>query len=102
MILQYFIIPYQEYNKMSKIPFSLCIPTMDRFDSFLNEYLPIYLDLKEKGVIEEIIVCDENGNDYAKILHRYNNGDPYGPIKIYKNQTKLGAFKNKLKNLQKM
>ena len=77
--------------------FSLCIPTMRRFDKFLDQYLEIYLDMKNAGILDEIIVCDENGNDYAKILHRYNNGDPYGPIKIYKNQTKLGAFKNKLK-----
>lgn len=75
------------------IHFSICIPTMDRFDDFLDEYLEIYLDMKEAGIIDEIIVTDENGNDYKKILEKY--GDE--KIRVYKNETKLGAFKNKLR-----
>ena len=43
--------------------FSLCIPTMDRFD-FLKSYLPKYIN---NNLVREIIICDENGNDYKKI-----------------------------------
>lgn len=80
---------------MDNIKFSLCIPTMDRFDEFLDQYLEIYLDFQSKGIIDEIIVCDENGNDYQKILEKYNSGDPSSPIRLYRNQEHLGVLKNK-------
>lgn len=82
---------------MPPVLFSLCIPTMNRFDDFLDQYLEIYLDMKNKGIIDEIIVCDETGEDYQRILEKYNKGDPNGPIQLYKNETTLGAFKNKLR-----
>ena len=41
--------------------FSLCIPTMDRFDSFLKGFLEKYLTFE---LIDEIIITDENGIDY--------------------------------------
>ena len=44
--------------------FSLCIPTMERFDIFLSRYLPKYL---ANEYINEIIITDENGNDIEKI-----------------------------------
>ena len=44
--------------------FSLCIPTMDRYDKFLSNYLPKYLD---NELISEIIITDENGYDIQKI-----------------------------------
>lgn len=44
--------------------FSLCIPTMERFDTFLKVNLLKYLDDKN---IDEIIICDETGNDIDKI-----------------------------------
>jgi Glycosyl transferase family 2 len=81
------------------IRFSLCIPTMDRFDDFLSQYLEIYLEFKNAGVIDEIIVTDENGNDYQKILNKFcggNTGED-SPIKVFHNETRLGAFLNKLR-----
>jgi hypothetical protein len=80
---------------MDNIKFSLCIPTMDRFDDFLDNYLEIYLQFKDARIVDEIIVCDENGNDYKKILAKYNQGNPDGPIRLYKNDTRLGVLKNK-------
>ena len=68
--------------------FSLCIPTIDRFDSFLDKYLEKYL---ENDLIDEIIITDENGNDYFKIINKYPS------IKVYKNDSILGPFLNKLK-----
>ena len=44
-----------------KTMFSLCIPTMDRFDKFLSRYLPKYL---ANEYINEIIITDENGNGF--------------------------------------
>lgn len=79
-----------------EIKFSLCIPTMNRFDKFLCHYLEEYIQLKNDNIIDEIIVCDENGNDYDKIIQTYGE-HPNSPIKVYKNEYTLGAFLNKAK-----
>lgn len=83
---------------METIKISLCIPTMDRFESFLEKYLISYLDFLKINIIDELIICDENGNDYNKISNKYkyllqNKLN----FKIYKNDNILGVFKNKLK-----
>jgi hypothetical protein len=70
--------------------FSLCIATVDRFDSFLNSNLTKYLTFE---LIDEIVICCENGNDYLKIKENYQDQK----IKVYKNETILGPFLNKLK-----
>jgi hypothetical protein len=73
---------------------SLCIPTMNRFDSFLRTYLQSYLQYLKEGIIDEIVICDETGDDYQKIL------DTYGTVvnfRVFKNDSILGVFKNKLK-----
>jgi len=69
--------------------FTLCIPTMDRFDDFLSKYLPEYLD---NELINEIIITDENGNDVDKIQKIFNNEK----LKLFKNATRLGPFLNKM------
>lgn len=74
--------------------FSLCIPTMNRFDDFLVDYLEIYVDMKNRNIIDEIIVTDETGEDYQKIIDKFGVD---GPIRAFKNEKKLGAFKNKLR-----
>lgn len=75
--------------------FSLCIPTIDRFDNFLINYLPKYL---ENELIEEIIITDENGNDIEKIKQQFNDIEK---LKLYKNETILGPFLNKLNACKK-
>jgi len=84
---------------MEDIKISLCIPTMNRFDTFLNNYIKKYINYLNKNIIDEIIICDENGNDYEKILNSYSellsNND--SKFRIYKNDEILGVFKNKLK-----
>ena len=47
--------------------FTLCIPTLNRFDDFLSKYLPKYL---ENNLINEIIITDENGDDVNKIIYK--------------------------------
>lgn len=71
--------------------FSLCIPTIDRFDNFLRGYLEKYIN---NNLIDEIIITDENGNDVEKIK-QYYHGNP--KLILVKNETKLGPFLNKIK-----
>jgi hypothetical protein len=73
------------------VKFSLCIPTMDRFDSFLHKYLEEYI---KYDLIDEIIITDETGNDYDKIQHFYQYNTK---IKVHKNEQILGPLLNKLK-----
>tara|TARA_Y100000389_G_scaffold204655_1_gene258624 strand:+ start:14086 stop:14796 length:711 start_codon:yes stop_codon:yes gene_type:complete len=70
--------------------FSLCIPTMDRFDTFLKKTLSKYI---ENEYINEIIITDENGNDIEKIILHFNSPK----LKLYKNEYRLGCFLNKHK-----
>lgn len=71
--------------------FSLCIPTIDRFDSFLYRYLEKYIN---NEYIDEIIITDENGNDIEKIQKVYPNNNK---LVLIKNEYILGPFLNKLK-----
>ena len=50
--------------------FTLCIPTLNRFDDFLSKNLPKYLT---NELITEIIITDENGNDVNKIKNTFTN-----------------------------
>lgn len=49
--------------------FSVCIPTMNRYDNYLSKFLPLYL---KNNLIDEIIISDENGNDYNKIMNYFS------------------------------
>jgi len=71
--------------------FSLCIPTMDRFDNFLSKYLPKYLENED---ISEIVISDENGNDIEKIKNAFPGNDK---LLLFKNDRQLGPFLNKIK-----
>lgn len=71
---------------------SLCIPTMDRYDKFLKNYLPKYIQNKH---INEIIICDENGNDKQKIDKYFKNKK----IRTYINKVRLGPLMNKIKTI---
>ena len=71
--------------------FSLCIPTMDRFENFLSKYLVKYLN---NEYINEIVLTDENGNDIEKIKNAFPNSEK---LVLIKNEKQLGPFLNKLK-----
>jgi hypothetical protein len=73
--------------------FSMAIPTMDRYDDYLKEYLPKYIENK---YISEIVICDENGEDYKKIQDNFGKCKK---IKLFKNEKRLGALRNKIKTL---
>jgi hypothetical protein len=69
---------------------SLCIPSKNRWN-FLKVNLPKYLD---NPFIDEIVICDENGNDAKMIEEIYKDNEK---IKVYINENVLGAFLNKRK-----
>ena len=73
--------------------FSLCIPTINRYNSFLKEYIPKYIS---NELITEIIITDENGNDIELIKQNFNSDK----LKLFKNDKQLGPFLNKLKALK--
>lgn len=81
---------------MENLKITLCIPTIDRFDTFLDSYIQNYLIYLKNGLINELIINDENGNDYNKITNKYDN-ELNNEFKIYKNENILGPFLNKLK-----
>lgn len=71
--------------------FTLCIPTMNRFDNFLVRYLPDYL---ENEYIDEIVITDETGDDIEKIKQYFPNNEK---LVLVKNDKVLGPFLNKHK-----
>jgi hypothetical protein len=75
-------------NKMVP-PLTLCIPTMNRW-SFLEHNLAEYL---KNPYIDDIVICDENGNDAAMIRQRF----PDPKIRLYVNDRCLGPYLNKRK-----
>jgi hypothetical protein len=64
---------------------------MDRFDNFLSNYLPKYL---ENEYISEIVITDENGNDVDKINSNFPENKK---LILIKNTNRLGPFLNKIK-----
>jgi hypothetical protein len=70
--------------------FSLCIPTMNRYDQFLKNNLQKYID---NEYINEIIITDEFGTDIDKISLNFNSLK----LKLYKNEYRLGCLLNKHK-----
>lgn len=77
-----------EINGSTK--FSLCIPTMDRYDKFLSSNLPKYI---RNPLIDEIIISDENGNDVRKITEKIKD---LSKFKFHINDKQKGVFFNKI------
>ena len=87
----------ENFGHTDRSRISLCITTMDRFDTFLSKNLDNYIEFLIDELIDEIIITDENGNDYKKISEKYKHLLEQMPnFKIYKNEKILGVFKNKL------
>ena len=70
---------------------SLCIPTHDRYDSFLRDNLEKYI---KSPYISEIIIADDATDDYTKLLSVY--GDNHPKVKLYRQEVNVGSFKNKV------
>lgn len=78
---------------------SICIPTYHRFDPFLKRNLPLYL---QNPYVDEIVICDEDGEDIAKIIEVISEIPNVQGKKIVllKNDKRLYAFHNKEKVVQ--
>ena len=72
------------------IKFTLCIPTMNRFDDFLKRNLPYFI---EEPRIDQIIICDENGADVQKIAKEFHSEK----LLLVTNTKRLGCLLNKMK-----
>ena len=70
---------------------SLCIPTINRWNKFLKDSIPKYL---ENPYINEIVICDENGNDVIDIMTAYPD---HPKLILHINDSRLGAHLNKNK-----
>lgn len=70
---------------------TIAIPTLNRW-SFLKDSLPIVLDRPE---VAEVIVCDENGEDAAKIGQTPLTHHPR--LRVVINERVLGIYENKRK-----
>lgn len=69
---------------------TVAIPTMDRWSSFLESELPIYLS---NPTIDAVVISDENGNDIQSICEAGLDTDP--KLRLYQNGTVLGVYGNK-------
>jgi GT2 family glycosyltransferase len=76
-----------------KIKLSVCIPTYKRFDNFLKKNIELYL---KSEYIDEIIVSDEDGDDYNKLKEHFQNESK---LKLFKNDKILGVYFNKSKSV---
>jgi hypothetical protein len=79
------------------IQLSLCITTKDRFDTFLGNHLRKYVAMLRGGVIQEIVVADENGEDAQCIRADPALGPNMGSnFRVYINTSVLGVAINKM------
>jgi len=88
------------YIKMPhyKVPISLCITTMNRFDDFLSNYLDKYLSFLKRGIIQEIVVLDDASDDYNKINEKYKDHiNTHSNFVVKRNEENVGVFLNKIK-----
>lgn len=76
--------------------FTVAIPTMRRWSSFLEKSIPQYL---EYDLVSNIIVCDETGEDALAIQTSSYATNP--KLKVYTNTKRLGAYLNKRQCLEK-
>ena len=73
--------------------FTLCIPTMDRFEAFLELNILFYIN---NPYINEIIITDENGNDVKKIINLIDSLKlDKSKLKLFINKRRLGPLLNK-------
>ena len=87
---------------MSSIRFSLCITSMHRFDPFLRESFPRYVAMLRAGIIHEIVISDETGDDVDQIRRHFAAMLTEFPfqIRLYANPQVLGVYLNKVRTCQ--
>lgn len=81
---------------MERQKLTVAIPTMRRWDGFLSQTLPIYLN---NPFVDYVVICDETGEDVDAIRE-----SPYAlnpKLRLYKNKVKIGAYYNKRQAFEK-
>ena len=76
--------------------FTVAIPTMRRWSTFLEKSLPQYL---EYDLVTNVVICDETGED-AKAIQ----ASPYAnhpKLQVFPNESRLGAYLNKRQCIEK-
>lgn len=68
---------------------TVAIPTMNRWDGFLEYSLPEYL---ANPFIQAVVICDENGNDIRAIQQHIG---PHPKLILRQNEHRLHAYLNK-------
>jgi len=76
--------------------FTVAIPTMRRWSSFLEKSIPQYLDY---DLVSYVVVCDETGEDAKALLESPYANHP--KLKVYTNPKRLGAYLNKRQCIEK-
>lgn len=71
-------------------PFTVAIPTMNRWSGFLEKLLPGYL---ENPLITNVLICDETGNDVRAIQASKWANHP--KLTLHTNPKRLGMYANK-------
>lgn len=74
---------------------TVAIPTMRRWNEFLQKSLPLYL---ANPHISHVVVCDETGEDAASI--RASSFASHPKLHVYVNEHRLGAYQNKRKCIE--
>ena len=75
---------------------TVAIPTMRRWDAFLKQILPVYLNCP---LIDYVVICDETGEDIDAIRKTEMAINP--KLRLYKNKTRLGVYYNKRNCLER-
>jgi glycosyltransferase involved in cell wall biosynthesis len=76
--------------------FTVAIPTMRRWSTFLEKSLPQYLEF---DLVSHLVICDETGEDAAAIAASPYANNP--KLHVYTNSKRLGAYLNKRQCLEK-
>jgi glycosyltransferase involved in cell wall biosynthesis len=75
---------------MERPKLTVAIATMRRWNSFLSQTLPIYLN---SPLVDYVVISDDGGEDVDAIRNTEHALNP--KLRLYKNKERLGAYYNK-------
>jgi glycosyltransferase involved in cell wall biosynthesis len=81
---------------MERPKLTVAIATLRRWNSFLSQTLPIYLN---SPFVDYVVICDDGGEDVDAIRETSYALNP--KLRLYKNKVKLGAYYNKRQAFEK-
>ncbi len=78
-------------DQMTMPGISLCIPTHNRYETFLKNNVPKFIENKH---VKEIIIVDDATDDYDKLVVEYGLNHP--KLRLYRQDQNVGSYKNKV------